>query len=105
MPLGYHDHSISEIRDIDVYILTLVALLVGVLGEVGLYEERSVRDQEPWVSLLDIALDLRLPEHLSHFGEVTIRCEDLSEENFEGARLYVLFGGNCFCLESAKHNY
>jgi hypothetical protein len=105
LPLGNHDDSISEVGDVDVNILALMALLVGVLGEVGLHEERAVRDQEPRESLFDIALDLRLPEHLSHFGEVSIGCEDLSEENFEGTGLYVLFGANCFRLESAKHNY
>ena len=78
MPFGNHDDTISEVGDVDIYILTLVALLVSVLGEVGLYEEIAVRDQEPRVSLLDIALDLRLPELLFYFGEVTIGCEDLS---------------------------
>jgi len=105
MPLGNHDHSVSEVGDVDVNILALMALLVGVLGEVGLNEEGAIRDQEPRVSLLDIALYLRLPKYLSHFGEVSIGCEDLSEENFEGTGLYVLFGANCFRLESAKHNY
>ena len=61
MPFGNHDDTVSEVGYVDIDILTLVALLVSVLGEVGLYEEIAVRYQEPRVSLLDIALDLRLP--------------------------------------------
>ena len=87
MPLGNHDDSISEVGDVNVDILALMALLVGAFGEVGLYEERAIRDQEPRVGLLDIALDLGFPEHIFHFGEVSIGCKDLSEQNFEGAGL------------------
>lgn len=105
MPLGNDDDTIAKVGNVDIDILALMAFLIGVLSEVGLDKEGTVRNQEARVGLLHITLYLRFSDVFLDLGEVTIGFENLSEKHFEGTSFALLFGANCFRLESAKHNY
>ncbi len=59
--------------------------------DIGGDVEAAVRDEEPWVRLLDETLDVVLLDAIFDLREVAIIAKHLSQKDLEGTSLQLLF--------------